>query len=59
MNHLGSITLVVMALAAGAGDRDLAYARVEVTTAGGRVWAYGSVVDNDSSDPTTIPLLIQ
>ncbi|HPC83406.1 MAG TPA: hypothetical protein P5234_08525 [Thermoanaerobaculaceae bacterium] len=42
----------------GAGPADLAYAVVEVLTAGCRVWAYGSVVDNQTADPTTVPVLI-
>ena len=42
---------------AGAGSQALAYATVQVQTAGCRVWAYGSVVDNITNDPTTIPLL--
>jgi len=37
---------------------DLATATVEVTTAGGRVWAYASVVDTGSGDATTIPVVI-
>ena len=43
---------------AGAGSQALAYATVQVQTAGCRVWAYGSVVDNVTNDPTTIPLLV-
>ena len=43
--------------AAGAGETNAAYATVEPVTAGTRLWAYASVVDNDSGDPTTIPLL--
>jgi hypothetical protein len=43
--------------ALGAGEVDVAYATVEVRTPGGRVWAYGSVVDNATGDPTTIPAL--
>ncbi len=43
--------------ATGAGSQTLAYATVAVETAGGKVWAYGSVVDNATGDPTTIPLL--
>lgn len=43
---------------AGAGSQPLAYATVQVQTAGCRVWAYGSVVDNVTNDPTTIPLLV-
>ena len=44
--------------AAGAGNRANAYATVEVLTAGCRVWGYGSVVDNATGDPTTIPLSV-
>ena len=44
--------------ALGAGNLDVAYATVEVLTAGGRIWAYGSVVDNATGDPTTIPALV-
>ncbi len=42
--------------AAGAGPQDVAYATVEVLTAGCRMWAYGSVVDAATGDPTTIPV---
>jgi hypothetical protein len=35
---------------------ELATATVQVTTAGCLVWAYASVVDNGSGDPTTIPV---
>jgi hypothetical protein len=42
----------------GVGTADPAYAIVEVTTAGCGVWAYASVVDNDSGDPTTIPVVL-
>jgi hypothetical protein len=42
----------------GAGGRSIAYAEIEVVTVGGLVWAYGSVVDNATGDPTTIPVLI-
>jgi len=41
-----------------AGSHDIAYATVEALTAGCRVWAYGSVVDGGTNDPTTIPLLV-
>lgn len=41
----------------GAGDRETAYATVEVETGGARVWAYASLVDNLTGDPTTIPVL--
>jgi hypothetical protein len=43
--------------AAGVSGEDLARATVSVTTAGGKVWAYASVVDNQSGDPTTVPVL--
>ena len=42
---------------ASAGSQALAYATVQVQTPGCRVWAYGSVVDNTTGDPTTIPVL--
>ena len=40
-----------------AGNQELAYAKVEVLTAGGRAWAYLSVVDNVTGDPMTVPLM--
>jgi hypothetical protein len=43
----------------GAGSQDIAYATVEVQTVGGRAWAYASVIDNATGDPTTIPVLVQ
>ncbi len=45
--------------AVGAGTVDNGYAMVEVLTEGGSVWAYGSVVDNATGDPTTIPVNVQ
>jgi hypothetical protein len=42
----------------GAGTQAIAYATVEPTTAGAVVWAYGSVADNLTNDPTTVPLVI-
>lgn len=42
--------------AAGAGDRDLAWATLEVTTPGALVWAYASVIDNRTGDPTIVPM---
>lgn len=42
----------------GVGTIDLAYATVVVPTANGRAWAYGSVVDNASGDPATIPVVV-
>jgi hypothetical protein len=44
---------------AGAGTCELGSALIVVTTSGGKVWAYASVVDNRTGDPTTIPLLIR
>jgi glucose/arabinose dehydrogenase len=41
---------------AAAGDREAAWARVEVLTPEGQAWAYASVIDRLSRDPTTIPL---
>ena len=43
---------------AGAGSRDLAYATVEPLD-GAAVWAYASVVDNGTGDPTMVPLVVQ
>ncbi len=43
---------------AGAGVIDLAYATVVVQTPGGRAWAYASVVDNATGDPTTVPVVV-
>lgn len=43
----------------GAGSNDIAYATVEVQTPGGQVWAYASVVDTATGDPTTIPVLLR
>lgn len=42
----------------GAGERAVAYATVEVKTPGGQVWAYASVVDATTGDPTTFPVLV-
>ena len=42
---------------AGVSSANLAYAIVEVTTNGGSVWAYGSVIDSDSGDPYTVPVV--
>lgn len=43
-------------LAADPGEQDLAYAIVEPVTVGAAFWAYGSVVDNTTGDPTMIPV---
>lgn len=45
--------------AANAGTHANAYATVEVLTPGCEVWGYGSVVDNRSGDPTTIPIRVE
>ena len=42
--------------AAGGGNAQVAYAVVQVLTPGGRAWAYASVIDSVSHDPTTVPL---
>jgi hypothetical protein len=44
---------------AGAGGCPLGYAVADVITAGCEVWAYASVVDNHSGDPTTVPVRIE
>jgi hypothetical protein len=41
----------------GAGERDIAYARLEVSPAAALVWAYASLVDNETGDPTTITVV--
>ncbi|HOC41819.1 MAG TPA: S8 family serine peptidase [Thermoanaerobaculales bacterium] len=43
--------------AAGAGECPIGYAVVTPVTPGCLVWAYASVVDNGSGDPTTIPMV--
>jgi len=42
----------------GAGDQAVAYATVEVETAGARVFAFASLIDNSTNDPTLIPVVI-
>jgi hypothetical protein len=42
----------------GAGDQEIAFATVEVRTAGGLAWAYASVIDNATGDPTIVPLAV-
>ena len=42
--------------AVGAPPQALAWAEVSVLAGSGSVWAYASVVDNASNDPTTIPV---
>jgi hypothetical protein len=45
--------------ASGVGACPLGYAIVEVLTGGCEVWAYASVVDNGSGDPTTVPVVVE
>jgi hypothetical protein len=44
--------------AAGAGDCDACSAEITVIGGGGGLWAYASVVDNGSGDPTTVPMVV-
>ncbi len=44
---------------AQAGACGLARARIELETPGCSIWAYASVVDNATGDPTTIPLFVR
>lgn len=41
---------------AAAGEQLAAWARVEVLTPEGRAWAYASIIDRVSRDPTTVPI---
>jgi len=45
--------------ASGVGPCPLGYAIVKVLTGGCKVWAYASIVDNGSGDPTTVPVVIR
>lgn len=40
----------------GAGNQPVAFAKVAVKTPGGRAWGYASVIDNQTGDPTLVPL---
>jgi glucose/arabinose dehydrogenase len=42
----------------GFGDHEAASARLEVMTPEGRIWAYASIIDRLTRDPTTIPMQI-
>lgn len=42
----------------GSPARDQAYVRIEALTAGTRAWAYASVIDNRTNDPTTVPVVV-
>jgi hypothetical protein len=44
---------------AGAGSSNLGMAKVEVVSGDGPIWAYASVVDNTSNDPTTVPVFVR
>jgi hypothetical protein len=44
---------------AGAGSSNLGMATVEVVSGDGPIWAYASVVDNTSNDPTTVPVFVR
>lgn len=44
--------------ACGAGAAAVARGEVEVRTAGGKVFAYASVIDNATSDPTIVPVIV-
>jgi glucose/arabinose dehydrogenase len=39
-----------------AGEQQAAWARIEVLSPEGRAWAYASIIDRLSRDPTTIPI---
>jgi len=43
---------------AGIGRADAAVALMQVNTAGAEVWAYGTVIDNSSGDPTALGVAI-
>ncbi len=40
----------------GAQETPFAYLTIRVQTQGGMIWAYASVVDNTTGDPTTVPV---
>lgn len=52
----GLVQVVDVFGAAGTGDRDVAFATVAPAAPGARVWAYASVIDNRTGDPTIVPL---
>ena len=43
---------------AAAGSQSVAYATATPTTSGCEVWAYGSLIDNVTGDPTTVPMVV-
>jgi len=44
---------------AGVSHCQVGYAKVQVLTSGDAVWAYASVVDNQSGDPTAVPVIVE
>jgi hypothetical protein len=54
----GLVQLDDVFTACGAGDAAIAWARIEVRTAGAKVFAYASVIDNATSDPTIVPVIV-
>jgi len=44
--------------AVGAGPQEVAYATVQVQTGGCMAWVYASVVDAETGDPTTVPVIV-
>jgi|GEM_PF-3188600 len=44
--------------ATGAGNQSVAYAKVQPVTSGCQIWAYASVVDAGTGDPTTVPVIV-
>ncbi len=44
--------------ASGAGDQPIAYATLDVETAGALIWAYATVTDNGTNDSTIVPLIV-
>ncbi len=49
LNNIGDLV--------GAGQIEIAYATVSVDTPGGAMWAYVSLIDQATGDPTTIPVV--
>jgi hypothetical protein len=44
---------------AGVGECSVGFATVTITSGQGPIWAYASIVDGSSTDPTTIPVYVQ
>ena len=42
----------------GAGDEEIAYARITASPTTARVWVYASLVDNATGDPTTVAVVV-